>query len=202
MRAAVACRRGAKPEERNIQMKFTPITAALFAAGILAATSASAADRMSKDDYASEKDRIAAEYKADVQRCSSLSGNAKDICKAEVKGKEKSAKADAYAAYKGTDKAATDALIARADADYAVAKEKCDDLAGNPKGVCVKEAKAAHTKAKVDAKTNGKVSELRKEAVADKRDATFEVAKERCDALAGDAKTQCINEAKARFGKS
>ena len=183
-------------------MKLTPITAALFAVGALVASSALAADRLSKDAYASEKDRIAADYKVDIQRCSSLSGNAKDICKAEAKGKEKSAKADAYAAYKGTDKAATDALIAHADAEYAVAKEKCDDLAGNPKAVCVKEAKAAFTKAKVDAKTNGKVSELRKDATQDKRDANFSVAKERCDALAGDAKTQCINEAKARFGKS
>ena len=183
-------------------MKFTPINAALAAAGVLLATSAFAADRLSKDAYASEKDRIAAEYKVDIQRCASLSGNAKDICKAEVKGKRNSARADAYAAYKGTDGAATDALIAHADAEYAVAKEKCDDLAGNPKGVCVKEAKAAHIKAKVDAKTNGKVSELRKDAAQDKRDANYEIAKERCDALAGDAKTQCINEAKTRFGKS
>jgi hypothetical protein len=183
-------------------VKLTPITAALFAAGALAATSAVAADRLSKDAYKSAKDRIAAEYKVDIQRCKALSGNAKDICKAEVKGKEKSAKADAYAAYKGTDKAATAALVARADADYSVAKEKCDDLSGNPKNVCVKEAKSAHTKAKVDAKTNGKVSELRKDAAQDKRDANYQVAKERCDALAGDAKTQCVNEAKARFGRS
>jgi hypothetical protein len=183
-------------------MKHTPIGAALFAAGALVAASALAADRLSKDAYASEKDRIATEYKVDIERCSSLSGNAKDICKAEVKGKQKSAKADAYAAYKGTDKAATAALIARADAEYAVAKERCDDLAGNPKNVCVKEAKSAHTRAKVDAQTNGKVSELRKDAAQDKRDASYAVARERCDALAGDAKTQCINEAKARFGKS
>ena len=107
-----------------------------------------------------------------------------------------------YAAFKGTDKAATDALIARADAEYAVAKEKCDDFAGNAKDVCVKEAKATFTKAKVDAKANGKVSVVRKDAAQEKRDANFAVAKERCDALAGDAKTQCVNDAKARFGKS
>jgi hypothetical protein len=43
---------------------------------------------------------------------------------------------------------------------------------------------------------------VRKDATQDKRDASYAASKERCDALAGDAKTQCINEAKARFGKS
>jgi hypothetical protein len=40
---------------------------------------------------------------------------------------------------------------AKADAQYAVAKEKCDDLSGEQKDACVKEAKAA--KARVDAQT-------------------------------------------------
>lgn len=183
-------------------MTLKPIAAALLAAGFAFSTAHAAVERMSKESYDSAKSRIAADYKSEIQRCSSLSGNAKDICKAEVKGKENTAKADAYAAYKGTDKAATDAMIARADADYAVAKERCDDQAGNPKSVCLKEAKAAHTKAKVDAKTNRKVSELRKDQVEEKRDANFEVAKERCNALADQAKTACLNEAKARFGKT
>ena len=183
-------------------MNLNPITAAVFAACAVFAASSLAADKAAKETYSSAKKSIDAEYKAEVKRCDSLSGNAKDICKAEVKGKQKAAKADAYAAYKGTPKAATDALIARADADYAVAKEKCDDLAGNAKDVCKKEAKATHTKAKVDAKANRKVSEVRKDATQEKTDAAFSVAKERCDVLAGDAKTQCLNDAKARFGKS
>ena len=66
----------------------------------------------------------------------------------------------------------------------------------------MKEAKALQTKAKADAKANAKVSEARKDASENTRDANFEVAKQRCDALAGDAKTRCIDEAKARFGKS
>jgi len=183
-------------------MSLNPITTALLAAGVLLSTASFSPDRITKDAYASERNRISAEYKSAVQRCGALSGNAKDICKAEAKGKQSADKADAYAAYKGTDKAATAALVARADADYSVAKEKCDDLAGNAKDVCVKDAKAAHTKAKVDAKSNLKVAEVRKDQTEDKRDANYAAAKERCDALAGDAKTQCVNEAKARFGKS
>lgn len=183
-------------------MNRTPIIVALFAAGALASGSALAADTTAKQVYKSAVDRIDTEYKVEIKRCDSLSGNAKDICKAEVKGKQKAAKAEANAHFKGTDKAATDALIARADAEYSVAKEKCDDFAGNAKDVCLKEAKANFTKAKVDAKANGKVSALRKDAAQEKRDASFDVAKERCAALAGDAKSQCVNDAKARFGKT
>ena len=42
--------------------------------------------------------------------------------------------------------------IAKAEADYRVAKEKCDDSAGNAKDVCLKEAKAAEAAAKAEAK--------------------------------------------------
>jgi hypothetical protein len=43
---------------------------------------------------------------------------------------------------------------------------------------------------------------VRKDAAADKRDADYAVAKEKCDALAGAAKDACVGSAKANFGKS
>ena len=43
------------------------------------------------------------------------------------------------------------ARIARTEADYAVAKERCDDQAGDAKEVCLKEAKAAEAAAKANA---------------------------------------------------
>ena len=46
---------------------------------------------------------------------------------AEADGANKVAKADLEARDKGTLKAQTDARIARAEADYDVAKERCDD---------------------------------------------------------------------------
>ena len=60
--------------------------------------------------------------------------------------------------------------MAKAETTYAVAKERCDDLSGNPKDVCVKEAKAAEVKAKADAKLGKEIGEARKDAAADKRD--------------------------------
>ncbi len=85
---------------------------------------------------------------------------------------------------------------------YDLAKERCDDLAGNAKDVCVQEAKAAHTRAKADAKLARQTGEARMKASDDKRDADYKVMVEKCDALAGDAKSACVAKAKASQGKT
>ena len=168
---------------------------------------------MSKDMHAMAKTNADAQYKLDKQACTSLSGNAKDICMAEAKGKDSVAKADADAAYENTPKARSDARVAHAQATYDVALEKCDDLAGNRKDVCVKEAKAGLVKGKANAKVDRvvadtredastKQADARKEAEVEKRDADYKVAIEKCDALAGSAKDSCVGNAKTQFGKS
>ena len=191
----------------------------MAAAGIAFAGGAVAANDhagMSRDAYKADKDKIEAQYKSEKDACKSQSGNAKDVCEAQAKGKEKVAKADLEARYKNTDKARYDARVAKADADYDVAKEKCDDLKGNDKDVCVKQAKATHTKAKSDAKvarvenkevmrtssTNtSKVADTKREAREDTREAQYKVAKEKCDALSGDAKDKCVSEAKMKYAQ-
>ena len=176
-----------------------------FSAGTMAQT-------MSKDDYRSGKDRISADYKSDKAGCASLAANAGDICVAQAKGNEQISRAELEANYKPTVKNRYEARVAVAQADYAVAKERCDDLAGNPKDLCVKEAKAVQTAAEADAKAqmktsdanataNEKSSEARQDAAASKLDAQYTVEKEKCNTFAGNAKDNCLAQAKARFGK-
>jgi len=168
---------------------------------------------MSKDAYVSAKADADAQYKLDKDACSSLAGNANDICVAEAKGRDGVARAEAEAAYENTPKAREVAHVAHAQANYDVSIEKCDDLAGNRKDVCVKEAKAGLVKGTADAKVDRvaadtrqdaatKQAEARKEAGAAKRDADYKVAIEKCDALAGAAKDACASNAMVRFGKS
>jgi hypothetical protein len=187
--------------------------AALFAAAGLGFAGVAGAANLSAEAYKAEKDRIDAAYKADAAACKPLSGNAQDVCEVQAKGKRDVAKAEAEAAHKGTAAARYDARKAKVEADYKLAKEKCDDLAGNNKDVCVKEAKAMETRGLADAKVDKvaaesgqssmqKVAEARKDAAEDKRDAEYKVAVEKCDALAGDAKSRCVADAKARFGRT
>ncbi len=167
---------------------------------------------ISKDAYDTTVKNAETQYKIDKDACSSRSGNAKDICLADASGREKVAKADAEAAYKNTPKAREDARVARAEATHNVAKEKCDDLTGNAKDICVKEADAALVKAKADAKVDRvaadtkedsamKQADARRQAAEDKRDADYKVAVEKCDAFTGSAKNTCISDAKLRYGK-
>lgn len=50
-------------------------------------------------------------------------------------------------------------------------------------------------------KAKEKGSEARHDAAADKRDADYAVAKEKCNAMSGDAKECCMNKAKVHYGK-
>jgi hypothetical protein len=184
----------------KIQRLFRPPTALLLAS-LLAIGGAAAAD-MSSTDLKAEKDRIAADYKADKASCDSLSGNAKDICSKQAEGKENVANADLQ--YRRTGSAGDRGKLAKAKAEatYEVAKEKCDDMSGNAKDVCVKEAQAAKVKAEADAKMGTDTANSRAEATKDKSDADYKVAVEKCDAMAGDAKSGCVSAAKSRYGKN
>lgn len=107
---------------------------------------------MSKETSNATEAQITAQYKTDREVCNSMSGNTKDICVAEAKGREKVAKAELDAQKKNTDKARQEVLVTKAEAEYDIAKERCDDRSGNDKDVCRKDAKAALQTAKADAK--------------------------------------------------
>ena len=91
------------------------------------------------------------------------------------------------------------AAVARADADHKAAKDACKPKQGNDRDVCMKEAKAQYVKVTADAKARLKS----KDAVADAREDTmvaqYKVAKEKCDAMSGDAKDKCVKDAKLRY---
>ncbi len=181
------------------------------------------AHNLTKDEYKAAEKHSDAEYKLDKSHCASLSANAKDICMAEAKGKDNVAEAEIEAQYKPSKKATYNVNIAKADAIYAVTKEKCDDKAGNDKDVCVKEAKAAFVSAKADAKVKMETAEadatakketsdartkaqekdnaVKQDAEGEKTDAYYKVAIEKCDEFAGDKKDACVASAKTQYGK-
>jgi carboxypeptidase C (cathepsin A) len=125
--------------------------ASLIVAGLLAFPLAQAAT-MTKDAYKSGKDGISSQYKTNKAACDAMSANAKDICVEEAKAKERVALAELEYGYTGKARDGTKVMEVKAKTAYAVAKEKCDDQAGNAKDVCRKEAKAVETKALADAK--------------------------------------------------
>lgn len=159
------------------------------------------ANEAAKANYKVAKERATATYKAARARCDVLSGNQKDVCLEEAKAVEKISKADAQAQYENTPKAKMKARLVKADANYAVAREKCSAHSGNAKDVCIKEAKAAQTNEKADAKSSKEIGEIKSDAEQEKRDAEYKVAAEKCGSLAGPTKDACIATAKSKYGK-
>lgn len=165
---------------------------------------------------------IANDLKADMAACDALAGNAKDICSARAKGRQKVALAERDVRHSPSAKNAQQWAHAKADAAYDEAVERCDDKAGNVKDVCVTEAKGAHNTAraeadaqrktsdantdarktteKAQAKAAHKASDARQDANAEKRASQYKVAHEKCEALSGDAKDACQAKAKHSFG--
>jgi len=92
-----------------------------------------------------------AAYAIAKEKCDDIAGNAKDVCRKEAESTHVTAKANAKLAEKTADANATarektteargDAATDKRNADYAVAKEKCDVYGSEAKADCIKEAK-------------------------------------------------------------
>jgi len=86
-------------------------------------------------------------------------------------------------------------------AQYNADMKKCDGLKGNDQDVCEQQAKARRKAAEADAEYGKTTSEARQKDLKEKRAAGYDVAKQKCDALSGDAKDKCIADAKSRYGQ-
>ena len=162
--------------------------------------SAIAATPEAKAAYKTANEQAGVNYKAAHAECEKITGNPKDVCIAEAKAVRAYDEAVAQAQYTNTLRAYTKARIKIADANYDVDLKRCDAVTGNQKDVCVKLAKSTKVAALADAKADKKVIEARSDAREEKRKAEYKVATEKCDALAGAAKDECVKAAKTQFG--
>ena len=109
--------------------------------GVCAGGVYSAETVMNKDAYKAGQQRIEAQAKAQVSACGRFKGNAKDVCQAQAKGWEKVAKADLEARHTPGPEAEKMAKFARAEADYGVAKQRCEIHKDRARDTCVAQAK-------------------------------------------------------------
>lgn len=125
----------------------------LMAATVAAALGFSSAGHaaMTKAEFNAEKDRLEANYDAAKRKCSSFAGNAKGICVAEARGSYRVARTELEERHNDSPKSRYKVRIAKTEAEYDVAKQKCDDRAGARKDACLAEAKAAFARDKADA---------------------------------------------------
>lgn len=177
----------------------------------LALSASAMGGTLSEAQYKKAGEAITATHRSDQAACQEMAGNTRDVCMAKANGRETVAKAERESAYRNSSKNRYYVSIAKADAAFAIAKEKCDDLAGNAQDVCRKEAQSAEVAAKAEAERVQKTAdatatardtaaEASKASAASTQEAAYAVAKEKCDALVGDAQSTCLTQAKAQHG--
>jgi hypothetical protein len=95
-------------------------------------------------------------------------------------------------------------MTERIDAQYRSDQQKCDDLAGNAKDICLSQAKGTEkvAKAELDARRENYTAQARYDLRLAKAEATHDVAKEKCDDKAGNAKDVCIKDARAALTRT
>ncbi|UGQ45322.1 BON domain-containing protein [Massilia endophytica] len=161
------------------------------------ATAASVAFAQNTDSagYKAAHEKAEADYKVAKERCDGMKGNSKDVCKEEAKVARARAEANAVAQYKNNKSDIDRANRKLADAEYDLAKEKCDDLSGNAKDTCQAQAKAAKSSAiagtTADSRTGVLVDNTNRSTVAanaaDVRDRTAAAANTAADRTANAA---------------
>jgi hypothetical protein len=123
----------------NLTMREILVASTLyaFAMGAQAADS----NKAQRDaEYKTTVSQADADYKAAKEACKARQGNDKDVCMKEAKAAHVKTTADAKAKRKAG-AAMADAHEDKNDANYKVAKEKCDAMSGDPKDVCIRDAK-------------------------------------------------------------
>lgn len=128
--------------------------ALMFSAAAFGISSAVDSPRtlMSRADYSVARKSIESETRIALGHCRAVDGAPRDVCKAEVRAEERIKRADLDARYHGTVSAAADARLARAKAQYDIAKAKCGVYGSEQKVECLQSARAEKARALADAK--------------------------------------------------
>ena len=113
-----------------------------------------------------KEDRIEADAKAAKAKCEGMKGQEKDVCQQEAKSQEKVRKAELDAQKDPSPRKQRKVEETKAEAQYEVAKAKCDLQGGKADNACKKQAKAEYDKAKADIKAKYAKSDAKRERTA------------------------------------
>ena len=175
------------------------LVALLAAAVMLPSVLAQAVPGMTKPEFEKAKDGIKTTFEGERRACSRLAANTRETCVDRLRGEERIALAQLQLNYTGTADDEFALYQAQYEARYDVDRQRCAELAGKDKDICIQQAKTERDKAKADARMARRINEAVAEDTRARMKADYELAREKCDVLSGDARGVCIDTAKARL---
>jgi hyperosmotically inducible periplasmic protein len=198
-------------------MKTLIATLLATAAGASFAAAPTAALNHDPATYRNLTQKAESAYRAATAKCDAKSGNDKDVCMAEARLTRTRTEADALSKYNHTAASHAKARANVADAEYDLAKAKCDARSGAEKDSCMDNAKSVHTAALADVKAErteratatgssgggatgasggGNTGSGGLVTGTDTRDPAKAAAVDKCAQMGADAKTGCLVETK------
>lgn len=155
--------------------------------------------------YRAVTQKAAAAYKAASAKCAGMSGNDKDVCLAEARLIRTRTEAEALSRYNNNPTSRARARASLADAEYDLAKARCGASSGAEKDACMNNAKAAHSAALADTRSNAATASgssgfsgssgagaAAGGLVTGTRDPAKATAVDKCAQQGGDARTGCL----------
>lgn len=169
---------------------------------LLGSAPAAAVTRLSSvDEFNAGKARADAELLAERAACDKLAGTPRDVCREQARGKELVTKAALDLAHTGGRKSQDRLATVRMDVAYDIARTQCNDKAGAAKAVCTKEAQTARARAQADLRLSQRMTDAKRDAAEDRRDAEYKLSAEKCNAMAAAPRATCMAAAKAKAGR-
>jgi len=152
--------------------------------------------------YRNATQKAAADYRDAIAKCDAMSGNGKDVCVAEARLARTETEAKAMSKYSNSPASREKARTNLAEAEFTLAKARCDGKNGADKDECMNNAKSVRTAALADAKAGATASGATATAsgglvtTTDTRDPAKAAAVDKCAQGAGDSKTGCLIDTK------
>jgi osmotically-inducible protein OsmY len=194
---------------RDKTMKTLIATLLATAAGASFAAAPTAALNHDPATYRNLTQKAETEYRAATAKCDAKSGNDKDICMAAARLARTRTEADALSRYNNTAAGRARAQTNVADAEYDLAKAKCDAKSGADKDSCMDNAKSVHTAALAEAKAerserstatgssgSGNTASGGLVTGTETHDPAKAAAVDKCARMGADARTGCLVETK------
>ena len=145
--------------------------------------------------YRNATQKAAADYRDAIAKCDAMSGNGKDVCVAEAKLARTESETKALSKYSISPASREKARTNLAEAEFTLAKARCDGKNGADKDECMNNAKSVRTAALADAKA-GATASGGLVTTTDTRDPAKAAAVDKCAQGAADSKTGCLIDTK------
>lgn len=193
-------------------MAMTRFAVLAFAAAAAAAQAAPLIDKaLTTEEVKAHKVRIEEQYDQAQSRCRRVQGHARELCNEQARGERDVQQAELQLQAKPSAENDEKLRVAKAEAAYSLALVKCKSMDGQARSVCRKDAKMVFNEAREEAKLQKEVSGQQLRAALTVRErsdqqervaqAQFNAARERCEMLPGEGRSNCLADLKRRFDR-